>query len=107
MQNLLSYSYDKNLLQSMSLIKQGKYAYAHDILTQLQEWSKTDQLGICKENVIKKNLEICQKGIYDNHIDITKKAISKGELEIAGDFVKNTYDYYQRNKEAYKRHCII
>ena len=98
--NLLSYSYDKNLLQSMSLIKQGKYAYAHDILTQLQEWSKTDQLGICKENVIKKNLEICQKGIYDNHIDITKKAISKGELEIAGDFVKNTYDYYQRNKEA-------
>lgn len=99
-QNLLAYAYDKNLLQSLSLIKQGKYAYAYDILNELDTWCKKDNLGICRGNIVKKNLEICQKGIYDNHIDITKKAISKGELKVAGDFVENTYDYFQRNRDA-------
>jgi hypothetical protein len=99
-QNLLAFAYDKNLLKSMSLIKQGKYAYAYDILIELDTWCKKDNLGICRGNIVTKNLEICQKGIYDNHIDITKKAISKGELKVAGDFVKNTYDYFQRNREA-------
>lgn len=99
-QNLMAYAYDKNLLQSLSLIKQGKYAYAYDILSELDTWCKKDNFGICRGNIVKKNLEICQKGIYDNHIDITKKAISKGELKVAGDFVRNTYDYFQRNREA-------
>ncbi|MBO6118704.1 MAG: hypothetical protein J6P44_09195 [Bacteroidales bacterium] len=98
--SLLAYTYDKNLLQSLSLIKQGKYAYAYDILSELDAWCKKDNFGICKENAVKKNIEICQKGIYENHIDITKKAISKGELKVAGDFVKNTYDYVQRNRET-------
>ncbi|MGP1515684.1 MAG: hypothetical protein ACTTJH_06970 [Bacteroidales bacterium] len=99
-QNLMAYAYDKNLLKSMALTKQGKYAYAYDILFELDNWCKRDNLGICRGNIVKKNLEICQKGIYDNHIDITKKAISKGELMVAGDFVRNTYDYFQRNREA-------
>lgn len=99
-QNLMGYAYDKNLLQSLSLIKQGKYAYAYDILKELDIWCKKDPFGICRGNIVKKNIEICQKGIYDNHIDITKKAISKGELIVAGDFVKNTYDYFQRNREG-------
>lgn len=98
--NLMAYAYDKNLLTSMSLIKQGKYAYAFDILSQLQIWCKKDAFGICKSSIVEKNIELCQKGIYDNHIDITKKAISKGELVVAGDFVKNTYDYFQRNREG-------
>ncbi|MBQ7985027.1 MAG: hypothetical protein IJ250_05245, partial [Bacteroidales bacterium] len=98
--NLLSYTYDKNLLESMSFIKQGKYAYAYDILKELDTWCAKDNFNICKQGIVKKNIEICQKGIYDNHIDITQKAISKGELKVAGDFVKNTYDYFQRNKEG-------
>ncbi len=99
-EGLLSYAYDKNLLQSLSLIKQGKYAYAFDILTELDTWCKKDKTGICRGDIVKKNLEICQKGIYKDHIDITKKAISKGELKVAGDFVKNTYDYISRNRDA-------
>ncbi|MBR1625842.1 MAG: hypothetical protein IJ681_01720 [Bacteroidales bacterium] len=99
-ESLMAYAYDKNLLQSLSLIKQGKYAYAYDILSELDAWCKKDNSGICRGDIVKKNIEICQKGIYDNHIDITKKAISKGELKVAGDFVKNTYDYIQRNREA-------
>lgn len=99
-QNMIAYAYDKNLLQSMVLIKEGKFAYAYDILQELEAFCKKDAFGICHSEVVKKNMDICKKGIYDNHIDITKRAIKIGDMKVAGDFVQNTYDYFQRNREV-------
>ena len=98
--NMLAFNYDKNLLQSMAYIKQGKYAYAYDILNELENVCKFDAINVCQPNVVKKNLDICKQGIYDNHIDITKRAIKIGDMKVAGDFVENTYDYFQRNRES-------
>jgi hypothetical protein len=99
-QNLIAYSYDKNLLKSMAYIKEGKYAYAFDILQELNAYCDKDVYGVCNKSLVKKNLQICQQGIYDNHIDVTKRAISMGEINVAGDFVENTYEYFQKNREA-------
>ena len=98
--NLLLYTYDKNLLQSLSLIKQGKYAYAVDILKELESYCEQDPMKVCNKGVIAKNLQVCQNGIYKDHIDVTKKAISKGKNDVAADFIANTYDYFQRNRET-------
>lgn len=98
--NLLAYTYDKNLLMSLSFIKQGKYAYAVDILKELEEYCKNDPLSICNNSVISKNLNICQNNIYKDHISISKKALEKGRSDVAGDFLTDTYDYFQRNREA-------
>ncbi len=98
--NLLVYTYDKNLLTSLSLIKQGKYAYAVDILKELEQYCKTDPMGVCSKGVVEKNLALCQNNIYKEHIDVTKKAIAKGRNDVAGDFIANTYDYFQRNRET-------
>ena len=99
-QNMIAYTYDKNLLQSMALIKQGKYAYAYDILSELEAFCKKDAFGICQSSVVDKNMAICKQGIYDNHIDITNRALKVGDIKVAADFVQNTYDYFQRNREA-------
>ncbi|MCH3924709.1 MAG: hypothetical protein LKE30_07315 [Bacteroidales bacterium] len=99
-QNLIAYSYDKNLLKSMAFIKEGKYAYAYDILNELNAYCEKDIYGICNKNLVNKNLKQCQQGIYDNHIDVTKRAIDMGQMNVAGDFVVNTYDYFQRNRQA-------
>lgn len=96
--NLLVYTYDKNLLQSIALIKEKKYAYAYDILTQLDDFCKKDNMNICQSALVKKNIEACQQGIYNDHITITKRAIKMGEMKIASDFAENTYDYLQRNR---------
>lgn len=98
--NLLVYTYDKNLLTSLSLIGEGKYAYAVDILKELEQYCKIDPMKVCNEALVKKHLSNCQNGIYKDHIDITKKAIAKGRNDVAGDFVANTYDYFSRNREA-------
>ncbi len=98
--NLLVYTYDKNLLTSLSLIKQGKYAYAVDILKELEQYCKNDPMGICNKGIVDKNLTLCQNNIYKEHIDITKKAIAKGRNDVAGDFIANTYEYFQRHREA-------
>lgn len=98
--NLLVYTYDKNLLQSLSLIKQGKYAYAIDILEELEDYCKKDPMKICNEGVVKNKLADCRNNIYKEHIDVTKKAIAKGRNDVAGDFINNTYDYFQRNRES-------
>lgn len=99
-QNMIAYTYDKNLLQSMALIKQGKYAYAYDILSELEAFCKKDAFGICQSSVVDKNMAICKQGIYDNHIDITNRALKVGDIKVAADFVQNTYDYFQRNRES-------
>lgn len=98
--NLLVYTYDKNLLQSIALIKEKKYAYAYDILTQLDDFCKKDNMNICQSALVKKNIEVCQQGIYNDHLTITKRAIKMGEMKIASDFAENTYDYLQRNRES-------
>ncbi len=98
--NLLVYTYDKNLLQSLSLIKQGKYAYAVEILEELENYCKKDPMKICNEGVIQNKLAGCRNNIYKDHIDVTKKAIAKGRNDVAGDFINNTYDYFQRNRES-------
>ncbi len=97
--NMLVYAYDKNLLKSIALIKEGKYAYAYDILTQLQEFCKKDNLNICQNAIVENKLKECNQGIYDNHISITKRALKMGEMKVAGDFAENTFDYLQRNRE--------
>lgn len=99
-QNLIAFAYDKNLLQSMALINEGKYAYAVDILTELDSYCETDIYGICNKNLVKKNLSLCQNGIYKEHIEISKKAMNIGRADVAGDFVQNTYDYFQRNRQT-------
>ena len=98
--NLLVYTYDKNLLQSIALIKEKIYAYAYDILTQLDDFCKKDNMNICQSALVKKNIEVCQQGIYNDHLTITKRAIKMGEMKIASDFAENTYDYLQRNRES-------
>lgn len=99
-QNLIAFAYDKNLLKSISLVKQGKYAYAVDILTELEAYCDRDIYGICNKSFIKTNLNKSRSGIYDDHIKVTNKAISIGRTDIANDFVQNTYDYFQRNRES-------
>lgn len=99
-QNLIAFAYDKNLLKSMALINEGKYAYAVDILKELDSYCETDIYGICNKNLVKKNLSLCQNGIYKEHIEISKKAMGIGRADVAGDFVQNTYDYFQRNRQT-------
>lgn len=99
-QNLIAFAYDKNLLKSMSLINQGKYAYAVEILTELDAYCQGDIYGICNKAVVKKNLDFCKTGIYNDHIAISKKAMEIGRADVAGDFVQNTYDYFQRNRQS-------
>lgn len=98
--NLLVYTYDKNLLQSLSLIKQGKYAYAVDILKELETYCMQDPMKVCNKGVIANNLAVCQNNIYKEHIDVTKKAIAKGRNDVAADFIANTHDYFLRNRDA-------
>jgi len=99
-QNLIAFAYDKNLLKSISLINQGKYAYAVDILNELNSYCEVDIYGICNKSFVETNLNKCRAGIYKDHIDVTNKAISIGRTDIANDFVQNTYDYFQRNRES-------
>lgn len=99
-QNLIAFAYDKNLLQSMALINAGKYAYAVDILKELDAYCDVDIYGICNKSVVKKNLAFCQNGIYKEHIDVSKMAMNMGRADVAGDFVQNTYDYFQRNRQS-------
>ncbi|MBP1644567.1 MAG: hypothetical protein H6Q16_142 [Bacteroidetes bacterium] len=99
-QNLIAFAYDKNLLKSLSLINQGKYAYAVDILTELDAYCQGDIYGICNKAVVKKNLDFCKTGIYNEHITVSKKAMEIGRSDVAGDFVQNTYDYFQRNRQS-------
>ncbi|MFA6705679.1 MAG: hypothetical protein WCS10_05765 [Bacteroidales bacterium] len=99
-QNLIAFAYDMNLLKSMSLMNQGKYAYAVDILSELNDFCQVDIYGICNKSVVKKNLVFCKTGIYKDHVEISKKAMSIGRADVAGEFVQNTYDYFQRNRQS-------
>ena len=99
-QNLIAFAYDKNLLKSMALINQGKYAYAVDILTELEAYCEVDIYGICNKALVKKNLDFCKTGIYKDHLDVTKRAMDMGRNDVAADFVQNTYDYFQRNRRS-------
>lgn len=99
-QNLIAFAYDKNLLKSISLINQGKYAYAVDILTELNSYCEVDLYGICNKAFVKANLDRCRSGIYKDHIEVTNKAINIGRADVAADFVQNTYDYFQRNRQS-------
>lgn len=95
--NLLAFTYDKNIITSLALVKEGKFSEAEDILLQLQSYCKNDILNICKPNLIEKNINICKNGIYKDHIKIAKTAVDKQKTKVAGDFLVNTYDYLQRN----------
>lgn len=95
--NLLAFTYDKNIITSLALVKEGKFSDAEDILLQLQSYCKNDILNICKPNLIEKNINICKNGIYKDHIKIAKTAVDKQKTKVAGDFLLNTYDYLQRN----------
>lgn len=94
---LLAFTYDKNIITSLALVKEGKFSDAEDILLQLQSYCKNDILNICKPNLIEKNINICKNGIYKDHIKIAKTAVDKQKTKVAGDFLVNTYDYLQRN----------
>lgn len=96
--NLLAFTYDKNIITSLALVKEGKFSDAEDILLQLQSYCKNDVLNICKPNLIDKNINICKNGIYKDHIKIAKTAVDKQKTKVAGDFLVNTYDYLQRNR---------
>lgn len=98
--NLMTYTYDWNLAKALSFISQEKFAYANDILVSLDEYCKTDNLSICNKSILNNMLENCHKGIYKDHIKVTKRAVSMGKTDIAGDFVQNTYDYFQRNRHS-------
>lgn len=95
--NLLAFTYDKNIITSLALVKEGKFSDAEDILLQLQSYCKNDILNICKPNLIEKNINICKNGIYKDHIKIAKTAVDKQKTKVASDFLLNTYDYLQRN----------
>lgn len=95
--NLLAFTYDKNIITSLALVKEGKFSDAEDILLQLQSYCKNDILNICKPNLIEKNINVCKNGIYKDHIKIAKTAVDKQKTKVAGDFLVNTYDYLQRN----------
>lgn len=95
--NLLAFTYDKNIITSLALVKEGKFSDAEEILVQLQSYCKNDVLNICKPNLIEKNINICKNGIYKDHIKIAKTAVDKQKTKVAGDFLVNTYDYLQRN----------
>jgi|GEM_PF-1346686 hypothetical protein len=97
-QNLIAFSYDKNLLKSMALIREQKYAYAVDILNELKAFCEKDIYNICNGSLVDKELSICQNGIYKDHVKITQKAIDMGRDDVAGDFVENTYEYFQKNR---------
>src|SRR5574344_201454 len=99
-QNLIAFSYDKNLLKSMALIREQKYAYAVDILNELKAFCQNDIYNICNKGLVDKELSICQNGIYKDHIKITQKAIDLGQDQVAGDFVQNTYEYFQKNRAS-------
>lgn len=96
--NLLTFTYDKNIITSLAFIKEGKFSDAEDILVQLQSYCKNDVLDICKPNLIAKNITICKNGIYKEHIKVSKLALDKQKNKVAGDFLVNTYDYFQRNR---------
>lgn len=97
--NLLAFSYDKSLITSLAFVKEGKYSDAEEILLQLQSYCKKDPLSICKPNIIDKNISLCKNGIYQDHIKVSKLAVDKQKTKVAGDFLINTYDYFQRNRE--------
>ena len=97
--NLLAFSYDKSLITSLAFVKEGKYSDAEEILLQLQSYCKNDPLSICKPNIIDKNISLCKNGIYQDHIKVSKLAVDKQKTKVAGDFLINTYDYFQRNRE--------
>ncbi|MDR0971480.1 MAG: hypothetical protein LBM25_03755 [Bacteroidales bacterium] len=99
-QNLIAFAYDKNLLQALSLINQGKFAFAVDILNELDAFCQKDIYSICNKAIVKKNLDFCKNGIYKDHIKISQKAMDIKRDDIAGDFVQNTYDYFQKNRES-------
>ncbi|MFV0500345.1 MAG: hypothetical protein ACK5MH_01990, partial [Bacteroidales bacterium] len=99
---LLTYTYDRNLAKALSLINQGKFAYANDILVSLEDYCKKDKINICNNSVVSSMLASCHKGIYNDHIKVTQKAVNMGKTDVAGDFVQNTYDYFQRNRENIK-----
>lgn len=99
---LLTYTYDRNLAKALSLINQGKFAYANDILVSLEDYCKNDKINICNNSVVSSMLASCHKGIYNDHIKVTQKAMNMGKTDVAGDFVQNTYDYFQRNRENIK-----
>ena len=96
--NLLTFTYDKNLITSLAFIKEGKFSAAEEILLQLQSYCEKDPLNICKSNVIDKNITVCKNGIYKDHIKVSKLAVEKQKDKVAGDFLVNTYDYLQRNR---------
>lgn len=96
--NLLAFTYDKNIITSLALVKEGKFSDAEDILLQLQSYCKNDILNICKPNLIDENINICKNGIYKDHIKVAKTAVDKQKTKVAGDFLVNTYDYLQRNR---------
>lgn len=97
--NLIAYAYDKNLAKALSLINDGKFAYATDILNELDKYCINDSYNICNKKVVNTMLSNCQNGIYKDHIDITKRAISMGKTDVAGDFVQNTFEYFQKNRQ--------
>lgn len=99
---LLTYTYDRNLARALSLINQGKFAYANDILVSLEDYCKKDKINICNNSVVSSMLASCHKGIYNDHIKVTQRAVNMGKTDVAGDFVQNTYDYFQRNRENIK-----
>ncbi len=100
--NLLDYGYNKNLLYALALTNEGKYAYAMDILTELEGFCQQDLLSICDKNLVQSTMNKCRLGIYKDHVKIANKALDIDRNAIAENFAVNAYEYYSENKEAIK-----
>ncbi|MDR1726047.1 MAG: tetratricopeptide repeat protein [Bacteroidales bacterium] len=96
--NLLSFAYNKTLVQSFALMKEGKFSYAEELLLQLKNICPKDKYNICNIATVQSNIERCKDGIYNDHLLVTKRAIDMGKTDVAADFITNTYEYLNRNQ---------
>ncbi|MDR0789545.1 MAG: tetratricopeptide repeat protein [Bacteroidales bacterium] len=100
--SLLSFAYNKTMVQSLAMMKEGKFADAQDMLAQLRNVCPKDKYGVCNEEMITANIEKCKTGVYNDHLSVTKRALDMGKTDIAADFIASTFDYLNRNQEDIK-----
>lgn len=98
--NLIAYAYDKNIIQAIALADAGKYAFAVDILEELNTFCSKDIFNICNKKLVQNTLERCQKGIYQDHVFVVERAKNMGEYKVAGDFAENTYEYFSKHRSS-------
>ncbi|MDR1846500.1 MAG: hypothetical protein LBR17_00055 [Bacteroidales bacterium] len=100
--SLLNFAYNKTMVQSLAMIKEGKYADADIMLTKLQSTCLNDRYNVCNQSAIASSLEKCRTGVYDDHLKVAQRAMDMGRKDVASDFIANTFDYISRNQADIK-----